>query len=160
MVDIISKKDGPRKEDVALKKFLRENNKTITGLADRLTMGGYSNSKKAASQPQAPSPSNDKKYFILSPHDNAGPPEPYVRISINGRVVIVDDRTSKQMAFLGEIRRTDQGRIFMLATRENKFFSPADEELTTQLEELDHIEMNDDQTEEWLKQQLSDKLGI
>ena len=50
MVDIISKKDGPREEDVRLKTLIKNNQRTITALADRLSQGNYSRSR----QPVAP----------------------------------------------------------------------------------------------------------
>ena len=59
MVDIISRKDGPRREDAAAKRMIDANRATITHLADRLTQGGYSAgiaAKKAAAAPRAAEP--------------------------------------------------------------------------------------------------------
>ncbi len=160
MVDIISKKDGPRKEDVHLKKMLRENQGTIRNLADQLTQGNFSAQQRAKQVNQKPQQESGTKYFILSSKDNSGPPEPYIRISINGRVVIVDDRTSKQMHHLGEIRAAKEGKKFLLATAENKFFSPADKDLTDMLHECDGLEINGDFTEEMLSKKIAEILGI
>ena len=161
MVDIISKKEGPRKEDLAVKHMLKGKERIITGLADAFTSGGYSASKqeKMLAQNKKPEESTSK-YFILSTKDCAGPPEPYVRISINGRVVIVDNRNSEQMHFLGEIRRFEDGKKFLLATAENKFFSPAEKEVTDMLTECDGVAINDAFTEEMLKDKLAELLGI
>lgn len=42
MVDIFSKRDGPRLEDVRAKRLLSENAGTIRKLADQISSGGYS----------------------------------------------------------------------------------------------------------------------
>ena len=46
MVDIISKRDGPRREDVAARRVLQENRGTIHKMMDHLT-GGQLNSQAA-----------------------------------------------------------------------------------------------------------------
>jgi hypothetical protein len=53
LVDIISKRDGPRREDVPLKQLIQQNRGIITRLADQISGGGYSASKRQRSEPQA-----------------------------------------------------------------------------------------------------------
>ena len=48
MVDIISKRSGPRAEDVRAKKLIEENRGAITRLADQFSNGAYSASRRAA----------------------------------------------------------------------------------------------------------------
>jgi len=47
MVDIISKKTGPRREDVVAKRLINNNWSTISRLADQISNGGYSKSRQA-----------------------------------------------------------------------------------------------------------------
>ena len=159
MIDIISKKDGPRKEDVRLRKLIQENKGTITAMADHFSMGAYSASKQPAQQ-NSNTEQGKASYFILSAHDNAEPPKPYVRVSLNGRVVIVDDRTSKQMHFIGEVRHLNGEKVFLLATEENKFFSPADEDLMNALKELDHLKLGAQFDEDMLSAKIHEVLGL
>ena len=46
MVEIISKRDGPRREDVQVKRLIEQNRSTIVRLADQISGGGYSASRK------------------------------------------------------------------------------------------------------------------
>ena len=158
MIDIISKKDGPRREDVAIHKLVRENKHTITRLADQLSQGSYSASQRPV-QPTEPLASTSS-YFTLSSPASKEDAKPYIRISLNGRVVMVDDKTSKQMHFLGEIRYTGESKVFLLATAKNKFFSPADNDLMAKLADFDHIELGADFTEDMLKHSIHTKLGL
>ena len=159
MIDIISKKDGPRKEDVRLKKLIQENKGTITAMADHFSMGSYSASQQSAPQSSSNEPGK-ASYFILSANDHVEPPKPYVRVSLNGRVVIVDDRTSKQMHFIGEVRYVNGEKVFLLATEENKFFSPADEGLMSALKDIDHVKLDAAFDEDMLSAKISETLGL
>ena len=157
MVDIISKRDGPRREDVAAKRLIEKNRPTIARLADQLSGGGYS----AMRQPPKP-PVPDGLVF----HDfsEARPTEPqhpaYVRISLNGRVALVDGGTSKQLHFLGEIRGGANGDVFFLATEQNQFFAPLDADLAQNLAELDQTPINEEFSEDDLSAHISERLGL
>ena len=79
MVEIISKRDGPHREEANLRRLLGDNRATITRLADHLSQGAYSASKapRAAPKPQG--------LIIrdLGPARSAAEPRPTVRISPN-----------------------------------------------------------------------------
>lgn len=157
MVEIFSKQSGPRREDVAAKRLIDQNRTTIERLANHLSGGDY---KARLKPPAAPQPSG----FIL--HDMSGgaravPASPYVRISQNDRVVLVDGETSKQMHFLGEVRYSGPvERRFVLATEENKFHFPLDEDLCRKLAEIDLKSITDTYSEEDLAAEIGERLGL
>ena len=157
MVDIISKRDGPRREDVAAKRLIAKNRPTIARLADQLSGGGYSAMRQP---PKPPEPDG------LVIHDLAGkrPAESthsdYVRISLNGRVALVDGGTSKQIHFIGEIRDSANGEIFVLATAQNQFFAPLDAELAKCLADLDQKLIDEKFSEDDLSAHISERLGL
>lgn len=157
MVDIISKRSGPRREDVAAKRLIDNNRSTIEGLANQLSGGNYAAMRRP---PEPPQPDG----LIL--HDLAGARatetkyQPYVRISLNGRVVIVDGETSKQLHFIGEIRNGPESREFVLATRDNKFFSPLDEDLCLRLADIDHKIIDAGWSEEDLADEIAKRLDL
>lgn len=135
MVDIISKRDGPRREDAQAWQLIEANRPIIDKLADRLTGGAYS-ARKAAPAPRAPEPSG---LIIHTARSTAitEPPKPFVRIALNGRVSAVDANTGRQLHHLGDLRRRDDGQRFVLATGANGFFSPVAEEVAVALADLD-----------------------
>ena len=157
MVDIISKKDGPRREDVAAKRLIDQNRPIIEGLANQLSGGNYS----AMRQPPKPPQMNG---FVL--HDlgarktDQTEHRPYVRVSVNDRVVLVDGATSKQLQYFGEIRDGPTGRQFCLATNENKFFSPLHDELSQKLADMDHRVIDADFSEDDLAAEIGERLGL
>ncbi|MGI9503393.1 MAG: hypothetical protein ACR2RE_10110, partial [Geminicoccaceae bacterium] len=85
---------------------------------------------------------------------------PYVRISMNGRVVVADQETSKQLHFLGEIRGPRRSQIFVLATKENGFFARVEDELKEKLADLDGRPLTSDFSEDDLIGILTERLGI
>lgn len=157
MVDIISKKSGPRREDVVAKRLINENRSTITKLADQLSGGKYSARHQ---RPVAPQPDG----FIL--HDMGTTTvaetefEPYVRITMNGRVVLVDGGSNKQLHHLGELRDGPAGTEFVLATRDNGFFSPLDDAVSEKLTELDRAILTGGDAEEELTARINGYLGL
>ena len=157
MVDIISKRSGPRREDVAAKRLISENRSTIERLANQFSGGTYS----AMRQPPKPP---ELSGFIL--HDlGAGETvnvehRPYVRISVNNRVVLVDGANNKQLHFIGELREGSGDRQFLLATGENGFFSLLDGELVGKLADLDRRVLDDDYTEDDLATDIGERLGL
>jgi hypothetical protein len=156
MVDIISKRDGPRREDVAARKLLNENRGTIHKMMDHLTGGQL---KSQAAKPAAPEPEGLIIHTgrVIDSRETA---RPYVRISVNGRVVVADQETSKQLHFLGEIRGPRRRQHFVLATRENGFFALIDEELGAKLADLDGSAITSEFSEDDLIGTITERLGI
>lgn len=133
MVEIISKRDGSRREDVRVKRLIEQNRATITRIADHISSGAYSARKAPRETPKAQG--------LIFHHISGGPPpaevHPQVRISLNGRVVVVDHNSGKQLHHIGEIRRKGGAEAFVLATKANGFFSPVDAGIAAALAELD-----------------------
>lgn len=156
MVDIISKRDGPRREDVAARKVLRENRGTIHKMIDHLT-GGQLQSR--AQTPKTPEPAGVVIHTgrVIDSRDAA---RPYVRVSINGRVVVADQESSKQLHFLGEIRGPRRSRRFVLATKENGFFAVVEHDLELKLADLDGRAITGEFSEEDLVRTISERLGL
>lgn len=157
MVDIISKRDGPRREDVAAKHLLRENRGTIHKMMDHLT-GGQLSSRQ---QKPAPAPETDRLIIHTGRVTDArATARPYVRISVNGRVVVADQETSRQLHFLGEIRGPRRSQRFILATKENGFYALVEDDLREKVADLDGKEIAHDFSEDDLIKTLSQRLGI
>ena len=156
MVDIISKRDGPRREDIAARRLLQENRGTIHKMMDHLSGGQLDSrrSKPAAAEPEG---------LIIHAGraiDARGKARPYVRISINGRVVVADQDTSKQLHFLGEIRGPRRRQHFVLATRENGFYALVDDAFKERLADLDGRALDGDFSEDDLIALVTERLGI
>lgn len=154
MVEIISKPNGPRREDAAAKHYLRENSATIMKIANHLS-GGQLNQKQlapppAAMQRNARSPAAVRKSAL---------PRPYASVSLNGRVVVIDFNTGRQLLHLGEIRGHALGRRFLLATAENRFFEPLDASLQAHLSDLDGFLAPDDAAQDALVATIDERLG-
>jgi hypothetical protein len=154
MVEIISKSDGPRREDAAAKQFIRENAGTIARIAQQLGAGQQrsmpnsstlAESQTARRRPAEPRREEEKR--------------PYVKVSLNGRVIAVDFNNGRQLHYFGEIRGQGQMRRFLLATSENKFFAPLDDDLHTLLRELDGAAMPDEMAEAKLIEEIGARLG-
>jgi hypothetical protein len=156
MVHIISKRDGPRREDVEIRSFLDRNRPTIDGIANRLTGGGWAEMRNPKPAPQ-PEPSGTLWY---TPPSRPSEAAPYVRISVNGRVVVADLSSGRQLQFLGAVAGRGAERHFVLATRENGFFDPIEEAAGQALGELDGVLLPDAETEDLLKQEISTRLGL
>ncbi|MDH3659118.1 MAG: hypothetical protein OEU92_03650, partial [Alphaproteobacteria bacterium] len=110
VVDIISKRDGPRREDVTARRLLGENRGTIHKMVDHLTGG------QLRSQAQKPAAPKQEGLIIHTGRaiDSRDAARPYVRVSVNGRVVIADQETSRQLHFLGEVRGPRRSQRFVL----------------------------------------------
>ena len=160
MVYIITKDDGPRKEDVAAKKFIESNRTTIDRLANHLSGGRWQDIKNARNA-QVQVVEQDRRSFSgYVPVGRAEASRPYIRISLNNRVVVADEETSRQVLFLGEMRRGAAGRVFRLATRENGFFAPLTDEILDVLSGLDGLVLGEDDAEEPFKRELAARLGF
>ncbi len=156
MVDIISKRDGPRREDLAARRVLQENRGTIHKMMDHLTGGQL---KSQAQKPATPEPEGLVIHTgrVIDSQDAA---RPYVRISVNGRVVVADQETSKQLHFLGEIRGPRRSQHFVLATKDNGFFALIEDELKDSLADLDGLAITADFSEDELINVITERLGI
>lgn len=156
MVDIISKRDGPRREDVAARRVLQENRGTIHKMMDHLTGGQL---RTQAQRPVEPQPEG----LVIHTGraiDQRGAARPYVRVSVNGRVVVADQETSRQLHFLGEIRGPRRDQRFVLATKENGFFALVEDELKNRLDDLDGRPITSDFSEDDLTATITRRLGI
>lgn len=155
---INSRASGPREEDKRAKEHLRRNWGTVEKLADTLSGGKYSadKAKKTAPPPQA------QGLIII---DQAMPrlpdaPVPYLRISVNGRVVLADTSSGIQLHFLGQIKRVNGEKCFVIATRENGFFSPLDQDLVEKIADLANLALNRDYVEDDLANDIKERLQI
>ena len=137
MVDIISKRDGPRREDAEIRQFLGRNRSIITKLADQISNGQYSRSKLPQ---QAPQPEG----LIIHIGDRpAAEPElqPRIRVTANGRVIAVDIGSSRQLVHFGDIREVGHVRTFVLASAANGYVAPLDDETCDTLADIDGVLM-------------------
>ncbi len=158
MVDIISKRSGPRDEDVRARSFIERNRGTITKLADQISNGAYSAARQARADPGEPQPSG----LVIADFGSvpkSDDPRPYVRVSPNRRVVVVDQQTSRQMHLLGVIRRIDGKQRFVLATKANGFFAVLDDVLAECLSALDGASIGGERTEAVLSSEIATLLG-
>lgn len=153
MVEIISKSDGPRKEDAAAKHFLRENASTIHKIAQQLS-GGRLRPASAAE----PALTGVAKKIRAAPSGDAER-LPYTKISLNGRVVAIDLNSGRQLHHLGEFRGAGPSRRFYLAVAKNGFFSLLDEAIAAALLDLDRQLTPDAAAEEALARAIDLRLG-
>ncbi len=160
MVEIFSRGDGPRPQDVRLKAFLDQNRATITKIADHLTLGRYSAGKAAS----AAAPEPEEKTIVHAvgglKSGRAGEARPAVRATVNGRVVVVDDTSGRQLHHLGEIRRRAGKVVFLLACSENGFSAPLPDEILERLADLDQALLAPDGGEDALVGEIASRLGI
>lgn len=157
MVHVISPRDGPRREDVEARRVIAENRATIEKFADHLTGGGW---RQRLRPPAVPAEEPSRSARSVATPSRSGVPQPYVRISANGRVVVVDLGSGRQLAFLGEIRGGRGTRRFVLATAGNGFFSPLAEAESAALGAFDGTPLPDEAAEERLKADIAARLGF
>ncbi|MDH2380833.1 hypothetical protein [Bradyrhizobium sp. CER78] len=156
MVYIISKRDGPHREQVAAKDFIKKNRSKIDAVANHLTGGRWQELRNPKPPPQ-PQPSGK---LWSTPPALPQEAEPYVRISLNGRVVIADLASGRQLHFVGELRGNGPSRYFALATRENGIFGPIDEAAYKPLADLEGLSVPDEAAEEQLERIIAERLGV
>ncbi|MGY3033904.1 hypothetical protein ACVIIV_003074 [Bradyrhizobium sp. USDA 4354] len=156
MVYIISKQDGPRREDVAAKDFIDKNRTKIDALANHLTGGRWQELRNRTPPPE-PQPSGKLWY---TPRGRLPETEPYVRVSLNGRVVVADLASGRQLHFVGELRGRGQSRHLALATRENGLFDPLDEGIYKVLADLEGMLVPDEPSEQRLEGFIAARLGL
>ena len=160
MVDIFSKNDGPRREDVEAKRLLQGNMGTIHKLADQLSNGGFSRSRATMAKAKQEPKAKGLNIHILGGASQAHAPEPVIRISIDDRVMIMDARSGKQMTFLGQLRLRNRVKYFALATSENGFVSPLDPEIENLLQDLNGIVIENDDIKGKFAAVIQKRLGM
>ncbi|RWB07658.1 MAG: hypothetical protein EOS07_03100 [Mesorhizobium sp.] len=156
MVEIISKRDGPRREDAQVKRLIEQNRSTIVRLADQISGGGYSASRKPRQQPKA-------EGLIIHVGGGAVPVaegKPSIQVTMNGRVISKDRNTGRQLHHIGDIRDRGGDQVFVLATKQNGFFSPVDEIVAEALADMDGSRLAATYTEGQLAFDIGAKLGI
>ena len=158
MVEIFSRGEGPRPQDARLKAFLDQNRSTIVKIADHLTQGQYSAGKTA--KPAVPEAERRTIVHALGGASHATEPRPVVRAALNGRVVVVDDNSGRQIHHLGEIRRRGDDVTFLLASAGNGFSAPLSDDLLDALIDLDRATLAADGGEEALVRELASRLGV
>lgn len=135
MVEIFSKQDGPRREDVQVRRLIEQNRGLITRLADQFSGGRYSESKKPKLAPQA----EGLIFHIGGGTASAPAPEPKIRVTANSRVISVDVTTGRQLQHFGDIRDREGLKMFVLATKANGYISPLDAGIEEILMDLDRV---------------------
>lgn len=152
MIEIISKSDGPRREDAAARRFIRDNASTINKIANQL--GGRGLGARSPPRPDLVA----RRDRVAPSRD--GEKRPYSKVSMNGRVIVVDFNSGRQLHHIGEIRGQGPTRRFILATRANRFFAPLEDDLANVLRDLDGARTSDDAAEEELVQRIDARLGF
>jgi hypothetical protein len=160
VVEIISKKEEPRREDVAAKRLINENRSTIYKLADQISNGGYSRSRQMLKQSREEPKPDGLVFHFLGGSTTPQEPQPRLRLSPNNRVFVMDTNSGKQMLFLGEIRERGPVRYFALATKENGFVSELDDDIKDILSELDGVVIETPQIEEKLLDAMRKRLQV
>jgi hypothetical protein len=159
MAEIVSKRSGPRAEDVRARALIEKNRDTITRLADQFSGGAYLAARRAA---EAPTERQGSGLIVsdLGASQRSATPRPYVRISPNRRVAVVDMETSRQMHHLGELRRIGGSIRFVLATEANGFFAPLDADIAERLGALDGVALGTGRSEAALAAEIGELLGF
>ena len=160
MVDIISKRKGPRREDVAAKRMINDNWSTISRLADQISSGGYSKSRKAIADSKKEPELDNLNIHILGDTSKEIEPDPIVQVSRNNRVIIMDARSGKQLQYLGEMRFQARQKYFALAIKANNFLTTVDEETELKLADLNGVIIESDKIQESFIQVIKDRLEL
>jgi hypothetical protein len=151
---IISKTEGPRREDARMRHVLSENRETIQQIKKAI-------SGSQSSVPTIDSPSLEvTRSFGYRATAGQAVTSPYISLSHNGRVVVVDYETGRQLHHLGDIRGPRRSQRFVLASAKNSYYVPVDERIGNCLIELDGTPVHDKQTEEALKAEIALRLGF
>ena len=158
MVTIISKQDGPSKKEAELKHHLKQNRGTLEGMVKALKHGPMAH--LAQPEPTIQAPQGSGRTVFYKNTSSEGDAKPYVRVSMNGRVVLVDYETGSQLHHLGDVRGKGQAAKFALATKANGFFAPVDAEIAEALSGLDGRAAGDREAEEAFKAEVAAALGL
>lgn len=160
MVDIISKRKGPRREDVAAKRMINDNWSTISRLADQISSGGYSRSRKAIAKAKEEPALDNLNIHILGGSSKAIEPDPIVQVSRNNRVIIMDVRSGKQLQYLGEMRFQGRQKYFALAITANNFLTTVDDDTELKLADLNGVIIESDEIQEAFIKVIKDRLEL
>jgi len=160
MVDIISKRKGPRREDVAARRVISENWPTISRLADQFSNGGYSRSRQASTTTKDEPAPDDLRIHIMGEGPAALEPEPIVRVSRNHRVIVMDARSGRQLQFLGTLRFQGGQKYFSLATAQNHYVSTIDAETELKLGDLNGVVIESDEIEAAFVLAITERLDL
>jgi hypothetical protein len=153
---IRTSRSEPRREDVEARQLIERNRGTIARIADHLSMGAFS----AARQPKQEQRAEGLIIHVLGDAAASEVLLPYVRISPNDRVVLADQATGRQLEFLGQVRRRNGARRFVLATKANGFFAELSAECAERLAPLDGAELKVGYDDEELVADIRDRLGL
>ncbi|MGQ7846473.1 hypothetical protein ACUNV4_18475 [Granulosicoccus sp. 3-233] len=160
MVDIISRKSGPRREDIEARRAINNNWPTISRLADQISSGGYSRSRKTLAEAnKAPEPLQSNLHIVGAARKEIEA-EPRVRISMNNRVIVMDVRSGKQLQYLGALRVQGAQKYFALATRDNGFFATVDDATEQKLADLDGVVIESEDIQDKFIQVIGSRLDL
>lgn len=160
MVDIFSKSDGPRREDVTAKRIISENKSTIHRLADQISGGEFSRSRAAMAKAKEEPKPEGLNIHIMGGATSPRVQEPVVRVTLNGRVILVDANSGTQIQLIGQMRAKDGQKFFALATKQNGFISPLEEETEKLLGDLNGIIISSDEIEEKFVDVIAKRLDL
>lgn len=155
MVEIISKKDGLRREDAQVKRLIEENRPTIGRIADQISGGGYTALRTPRQTPKA-----EGLIFHFGGGAAAAEVSLQIRVSLNGRVIAVDRNSGRQIHHIGDIRFRDGGQVFVLATSENGFFAPVDRKVSAVIADMDGVRLNSTYDEDQLAAEIGSRLCV
>jgi hypothetical protein len=143
-----------RKEDLPQYKLLEKNKPVINGLIDRLTGG-----QRRSSVPET-SPEHGSKSFYIGKASGAIDEKELsvVKISFNGRVLLVDERRARQLLHFGNIASVNGQKSFILATSDNGYTAPLEPRLCALLQDLDGLLVSGEDAESALVQEISARL--
>ena len=159
-MDILSGRNGPRDEDKHAKAHLRQNWGTIEKLADQISGGSYSaNKARADARKAGPQPAG-LIFVDQAARPQVDVPEPYLRISVNGRVVLADKNSGIQLHFLGQLKRQNGVVRFQIATSANGFITPLDPELEALIGDLADRAIDHSYPDQTLCADLKTRLGL
>ncbi len=162
---IFSKREGAhserqRSKDVRARKLISENAGTIRKLADQISNGGYTKMRQdQARRKEEPKPEG-LLIYSMPERTVADDPDPNVRVSLNGRVVLYDRTSGRQIQLLGQILRKGGSRRFVLATEENGYISPVSSEIQALLAPYDSRAIGAEFTEEHIAGIFRTCLGL
>jgi len=159
-MDIISKRSGPREEDKQAKAHVRQNWGTIQRLADQISGGSYSANKARVSGKKDQPEASGLIFVDQAARPRVDVPEPYLRISLNGRVVLADKNSGIQLHFLGQLKRQNGIVRFQIATKENGYISELDPDLEALILDLADKAVDRSYPEEHLCQDLKSRLSL
>ncbi|MEO7380172.1 MAG: hypothetical protein ABIV25_00345 [Paracoccaceae bacterium] len=159
-MDIISKRSGPREEDKHAKAHVRQNWGTIEKLADQISGGSYSANKARVGGKKDGPQASGLIFVDQKARPRVDVPEPYLRISLNGRVVLVDKNSGIQLHFLGQLKRHNGVVRFEIATKANGYISALDPDLEALILDLADKPVDRAYTEDSLSCDLKSRLSL